>query len=145
MSDRIAVLNAGHVAQVDTPRGIYEAPADLFVARFMGHENFVPIRRHDADGVETTLGRLQGDFGAGNHLLLRPEALRLDSEAAQAPNRFAAQVRERLYRGGTTEYRLQCGNVELMASCANRGQRIHEVGETVEVGLSDRGTATLAD
>ncbi|MEX0430743.1 ABC transporter ATP-binding protein [Spiribacter insolitus] len=144
MSDRIAVLNAGRIAQVDTPQGVYEAPADLFVARFMGHENFVPIRQRDAAGVDTAIGRLDGDFGAGSHLLLRPEAIRLDSEAAQSPNRFTARVRERLYRGGTTDYRLDCGEVQLMASCANRGQRAHEVGDTVEVGVSDRGTATLA-
>jgi iron(III) transport system ATP-binding protein len=41
MSDRIAVLNAGRVHQIDTPREIYERPATKFVADFIGRNNVV--------------------------------------------------------------------------------------------------------
>jgi ABC-type Fe3+/spermidine/putrescine transport system ATPase subunit len=41
MSDRIAVLNAGRVHQIDTPREIYERPATNFVADFIGRNNVV--------------------------------------------------------------------------------------------------------
>ena len=40
ISDRIAVMNAGKVLQVGTPAEIYEAPADTFVADFLGENNF---------------------------------------------------------------------------------------------------------
>jgi len=41
MADRIAVLNAGQVAQVGTPRELYEQPASTFVADFLGEANFL--------------------------------------------------------------------------------------------------------
>lgn len=40
ISDRIAVMNAGKVLQVGTPAEVYEAPADTFVADFLGENNF---------------------------------------------------------------------------------------------------------
>lgn len=42
MADRIAVLNAGEIAQVGSPRDLYERPADRFVAGFLGKMNFFP-------------------------------------------------------------------------------------------------------
>jgi spermidine/putrescine transport system ATP-binding protein len=39
VSDRIAVMNEGQVLQIGTPFEIYEAPADSFVARFIGETN----------------------------------------------------------------------------------------------------------
>lgn len=40
ISDRIAVMNEGKVLQVGTPAEVYEAPADSFVADFIGENNF---------------------------------------------------------------------------------------------------------
>jgi len=42
MADRIAVLNAGTVEQVGSPRDLYERPASRFVAGFLGRMNFFP-------------------------------------------------------------------------------------------------------
>jgi spermidine/putrescine transport system ATP-binding protein len=41
MSDRIAVMSAGHILQVGTPRQIYDHPAERFVANFIGETNFL--------------------------------------------------------------------------------------------------------
>jgi spermidine/putrescine transport system ATP-binding protein len=41
MSDRIAVMNKGHILQVGPPRDIYEKPAERFVANFIGETNFL--------------------------------------------------------------------------------------------------------
>jgi spermidine/putrescine transport system ATP-binding protein len=41
MSDRIAVMNKGHILQVGNPREIYEKPAERFVANFIGETNFL--------------------------------------------------------------------------------------------------------
>ncbi len=60
MSDRIAVMNQGHVLQVGTPAEIYENPANRFVADFIGDTNFLegvirdrqgPAARVDVDGL----------------------------------------------------------------------------------------------
>jgi putative spermidine/putrescine transport system ATP-binding protein len=44
MSDRIAVMNAGRVEQFDTPERVYDAPASMFVATFVGTANVLPGR-----------------------------------------------------------------------------------------------------
>ena len=53
MADKIAVMNAGIVEQVGTPKDIYERPASLFVADFIGSPpmNFLPFRGSLAPGV----------------------------------------------------------------------------------------------
>ncbi|MFZ2394351.1 ABC transporter ATP-binding protein, partial [Rhodoferax sp.] len=43
MSDRIAVINGGRIMQLDTPRALYERPANRFVAEFIGESSFVPV------------------------------------------------------------------------------------------------------
>lgn len=41
MSDRIAVMDRGRIVQLDTPRAVYERPANRFVADFIGEMNFI--------------------------------------------------------------------------------------------------------
>lgn len=51
MADRIAVMHAGQVEQFDTPEAIYDRPATLFVATFIGTANLLEGRlRRDANG-----------------------------------------------------------------------------------------------
>jgi putative spermidine/putrescine transport system ATP-binding protein len=47
MSDRIAVINHGRLVQVDTPEQIYNAPANAFVADFIGESTVLPLQRHN--------------------------------------------------------------------------------------------------
>jgi putative spermidine/putrescine transport system ATP-binding protein len=44
MSDRVAVMHAGRVVQIDTPRTLYSEPVDHFVAGFVGESTLVPVR-----------------------------------------------------------------------------------------------------
>ncbi len=98
LSTRIAVMNKGHIQQLGTPKEIYDTPANLFVATFMGSPamNIVPARvvlragvPHarvtDADGAETFLPFSQPNLTAweGREILLgiRPEAI-TDPEGA---------------------------------------------------------------
>lgn len=41
VSDRIAVMNAGEIQQIGTPKILYQRPANLFVATFIGHTNVI--------------------------------------------------------------------------------------------------------
>ena len=41
VSDRIAVMNAGEIQQIGTPKVLYQRPANLFVATFIGHTNVI--------------------------------------------------------------------------------------------------------
>ena len=108
MSDRIAVINGGRIMQLDTPRAIYERPANRFVAEFIGESTFVP--------VTVAAGRLmlagqplqtaEPVLADGQRLLmLRPERLRLlaDGEDPGAGfNVLAATLSATVYQGDSS-------------------------------------------
>jgi multiple sugar transport system ATP-binding protein len=98
LSSRIAVMNRGYVQQLGTPKEIYDTPANLFVATFMGSPamNIIPARvvvrdgvphaaLTDADGEAHALRFSQANLAAwdGREILLgiRPEAI-TDPEGA---------------------------------------------------------------
>ncbi|GLR15162.1 sugar ABC transporter ATP-binding protein [Chitinimonas prasina] len=101
LGDRIAVMKDGEVRQFGSPQQIYDAPADLYVAGFIGSPsmNFIPVQLHEEDGhavVELDNGRAvqkvrlspisdsQRDF-VGKQVVLgiRPEQL-TDPESAHS-------------------------------------------------------------
>ena len=101
VSDRIAVMRDGRIAQFDTPRAIYEAPADSFVAGFIGGFSVVPgtvrdglfsVRGAAADGLRTP-GAKPGD----GMLVVRPE----DARPAEAhpSNRLQGKVLSSAFQG----------------------------------------------
>ena len=92
LSTRIAVMNKGYVQQLGTPKEVYDTPANLFVATFMGspamnavpatvvmHQGAPHARIKDADGVIQLLRFSQPNLAAwdGRDILLgvRPEAI----------------------------------------------------------------------
>ncbi|ULN50866.1 ABC transporter ATP-binding protein [Mycolicibacterium goodii] len=89
MSDRIAVMNAGNVEQIGTPTEIYDKPATVFVASFIGQANLWPGRQTgrtngeyvDVEVLGTKLKAKPGDTAieAGGHatLMIRPERVRV--------------------------------------------------------------------
>jgi iron(III) transport system ATP-binding protein len=84
LADRIAVMRAGRVLQVDEPAALYAHPTDRFVATFVGDADVVPGHA-DGDVVTTALGRLSmsGDGLAGDvDVALRPERVRLRLDGA---------------------------------------------------------------
>lgn len=56
ISDRVAVLNNGVIEQYDTPENIYSNPATEFVARFVGFENFMELRKASKGVYESKCG-----------------------------------------------------------------------------------------
>jgi len=62
LSTRIAVMNAGHIQQLGTPREVYDTPANLFVARFMGSPsmNLIPVKVR-VDGAGVFADMIQGE------------------------------------------------------------------------------------
>jgi len=96
MSDRIAVMSAGRIQQVGTPREIYAAPVNRFVADFIGETNFLPVTISGntamlPDGATLLVGAARQ--GAAT-VAIRPEHLRLDP---QGP--LAARVDHAIYVG----------------------------------------------
>lgn len=118
MSDRIAVMSAGHVLQIGTPTEIYERPNCRFVADFIGESNFIEGTIRSTNGqyatIETSDGlEMQGyteqavNVGSSVVLSLRPEKARLStvngtSSEIREANKFPAQVERVSYIGSDT-------------------------------------------
>jgi ABC-type sugar transport system ATPase subunit len=88
MGDRIAILDAGRLQQLGTPDNVYQRPANLFVAQFIGSPpmNIVDARREGGSLVLAGLWRVEAPRGAagsdGLKVGLRPEAIAIEREAA---------------------------------------------------------------
>lgn len=121
MSDRIAVMQAGKVRQIGTPRDIYEHPANRFVADFIGETNFVSGVVRDSAEI-TTLEAQGATFGgvantqlsAGTKAVvaIRPEKIWLYAEndpVAQNNQRvsLAATVLDVIYIGTDMRYQIE--------------------------------------
>lgn len=104
MSDRVVVMNAGRVIQVDSPREIYANPADQFVAGFVGESTLVPVTR--AGGRDVKLGatilRTARDLPAGELYLALQAAAILACDAADADpasNYVTGTIRDLIFQG----------------------------------------------
>ncbi len=102
MADRIALLERGRIAQLDTPRGLYERPATRFVAGFIGMMNFLDGRVVETaggaaaiavDGCGVLMGNATSPVASGDAavLAIRPERVRLSLSAVPQglPGRIA--------------------------------------------------------
>src|SRR5476649_2007572 len=107
MSDRIAVMNDGLVAQVGSPEDLYDRPCDRFVASFIGESNFLPAIVRGMEGG-MVVAECEGSIiraictspqavGQRVTLTTRPERLRFADGAvdpALAQNRIRVTVTE---------------------------------------------------
>jgi spermidine/putrescine transport system ATP-binding protein len=114
MSDLVCVMNGGRIVQLGPPSEIYDSPADLFVADFVGKTNLVAgiVEGRDAGGLLVRLAdgsvmasRGAGAFAAGDavSISVRPEAVRLNIEGAA----LRGTVRNRIFLGSTAEYAVE--------------------------------------
>lgn len=128
MSDRILVMQEGRIAQLGTPRQVYEEPENLYVARFIGDINFFPGKIttiSDSGQVEVTIfdrqikAQTQRKFQPGDRvvLLLRPEDLRLYEQAPEDIKTFAGSIVERSYRGSTLDTVVRLDDGLLLTAC----------------------------
>lgn len=112
-ADRIALIQDGRVAQVGSPRELYERPKNREVAEFVGEANFYSGRAVDAKTVECDLGMLRCETdakpGAPVEICIRPEKIRLRSQVPGG-NEIAAVLREGSFLGPTGSWFASCGS-----------------------------------
>lgn len=151
MSDRIAVMNDGKVAQVGSPEDLYDRPGNRFVAGFIGESNFLPavVRGVDDNIVvaecEGTLIRAQCPSrpasGEKVTLTTRPERLRFADGAwagTTPQNRLSVTVTEAVFAGERCRYMLQAGNGTsiVLKEPSSATIRRRAVGERAEIAWS---------
>jgi spermidine/putrescine transport system ATP-binding protein len=159
MSDRIAIMHRGQMAQVGTPLEIYERPASRYVASFVGECNF--LSGSVAPGVN---GVCQIELGHGRHvtattprqgaaagqavvLSIRPEKIRL--RAADAPtgteaNEFAGVIEHSVFYGAEHLHRVRLGHglyVEVREPNRDRPRWAH--GSPVRVAWAAEAVSVL--
>ena len=152
ISDRMAILENGRVAQVGTPEEVYHRPHTRVVADFIGETNFLEGTVVGAeDGqlhIETEHGHFRGVPGdrdwhpaAGTKVLLsmRPEAWRIvhHTHDSQAPeNSLTGRVEEKTYLGEIAQYQVRAGEAVLKLFELNPRPGEGYVGERVRASVS---------
>ncbi|WP_071873191.1 ABC transporter ATP-binding protein [Atopomonas hussainii] len=115
MSDRIAVFNAGIVQQCAAPDELYERPANLFVADFIGESNKLPGSLQAIDGNTATCQLAEGSTvhaqianvqqaGAPITVSVRPEKIAIAMQQPADGNHAPANFITRLYVGEYIRY-----------------------------------------
>jgi ABC-type Fe3+/spermidine/putrescine transport system ATPase subunit len=129
MSDRVALLEAGHIVQIGRPEALYDEPATRFVAEFIGEANLIEGRvtaRTGLDGTVSVLGgtELPARFGVGSPnageralVMIRPERLTISEDEAESEPSFAATITRRVFSGETLQLALATADgVELLCT-----------------------------
>jgi len=130
MSSRIAVMEKGKIVQEATPRELYLAPANAFVAEFLGNSNLIDgtIKERDGDNgclVEASFGYLRinapvGVFsGAKVAITIRPEHVRIHRDSAAMQNGFAARVESVSFLGEQSECQVLVNETALRCRVAS--------------------------
>jgi spermidine/putrescine ABC transporter ATP-binding subunit len=147
LSSRIAVMNQGAIEQIGSPGEIYETPATIFVAQFIGKSNFLPgdVVSATATGasIDTPAGRIvvqrrQARLAERQHVacMVRPEALHLlrpGTEAGGDDIVARGVVREIAYQGASTQIILDLpGAIEFVALKST--SEVASLGVAFEIG-----------
>jgi len=115
MSDRIAVMTQGRIEQLDTPDAIYERPASVFVAGFIGSANLLPCKVVDVNGDAVTTQLAVGPTivgagggrnfvpGSASTVMVRPERIELSTTEPDAAGRLQAVVTESIFQGASSK------------------------------------------
>ena len=135
LSDRIAVLSHGRIEQIGTPAEIYERPASVFVAEFIGSSNMLRgriVERGEAGTIVATETGLRlccrpepkdEVETAEVSILLRPERIHLEAPGGRAipgQNRVSARIADVTYLGEDLHLSLDlAGGERLRASVKN--------------------------
>jgi len=120
LSDRIAVMRAGRIHQIGSPRLLYEDPADRFVAGFVGHVNILPARlgpdgihvgervvwASPVGGSEHLREGRPSHAGSQQSVLVRPEDLRFVDDSDAGGDAIAGVILDRRFRGASALYRV---------------------------------------
>jgi putative spermidine/putrescine transport system ATP-binding protein len=144
LSDRIVVIDRGRLQQVGRPEELYEAPANPFVADFIGESNLLRcaavdpagdlLRVRTAGGSEFVVGAV-ATAEAARHLVLRPESLRLHTDGQPGGPAVEGVVEEAIYLGGVVKYLVRINAAEVLTVRAPKppGARALAPGTAVQV------------
>jgi hypothetical protein len=152
MSDRVVVMQEGHIQQIGTPREVYEEPCNLNVGQFIGEANIFEgkIAGFDSNSKQITLDLLgkkrstkstRYSFAIGEkvHVLIRPEDVRVwqQDEVDDTSEMFKGTILEVIYKGTTVDLIVRLENEQIIAATEffdeDDEKLSYKLGETVWV------------
>lgn len=145
LSDRIAVFNAGRIEQVDTPKELYERPATLFVARFIGESNALSGRVSGGGFLSDGGVRLPApELPDGPAVaVIRPERVRVGAaEAAPKAALLQGRINDATYLGAQQRVEIITEDGPLIVR-AGTDAAIPGIGETVGLSWSSGDAAVF--
>lgn len=120
LSDRVAVMNAGRIEQLDTPEGIYRHPRTRFVADFIGSSAFLrgEVGEKRSDSILVRIGEAgyvavphyhQIAQGSAVHLGIRSDQIRIDTGATASSPELSLQGRivDRAFAGSVSHITIE--------------------------------------
>lgn len=132
MADLVCVMSAGRIRQIGPPQEVYDKPADLFVADFVGKTNRIPVTV-ESGALRLADGRaLPGTSALTGRAIaaLRPEAIRISRSGEGLPG----TVTHRIFLGSFAEYSVSVpGLGDILVTTDRRA--------TTEADLIDPGAA----
>ncbi|WP_240453836.1 ABC transporter ATP-binding protein [Chachezhania antarctica] len=152
MSDRIAVMSNGHVQQIGTPREIYEAPVNRFVADFIGETNLLEVDVQTVLGGRATVALPGGTVidvpaadGAATgpgHLSVRPERI----TPTDGPGSVTATVDSHVYLGTDIQLHAKLDDgTPLVVRMQSSGADIPAQGTRLALDVEAGAARLLAD
>ena len=145
VSDEIVVMRNASIAQIGSPRDLYDEPADRFVADFIGEANLLPCKITSVEGdmAEISLGDFRHKLPARGlpvgdaTLAVRPTRLLVGTESG-----FPAKVIKATYVGSRMEYTLETAFASIFAIQDDVDNPL-EIGQEIKVGLAPIGPVLL--
>jgi iron(III) transport system ATP-binding protein len=150
VSDRIIVMSTGRIAQIGQPAELYEEPADLFVASFIGDANLLDaelveqrgdralVRVGNIDLEQPRRGAIKGPI----KLAIRPDAITLHTAQSDVPA-LAGRVTKASYLGKHLEYTVDTEIGVLFAVDASKAQPL-PTGSDVWITFAQRGVIVIS-
>jgi ABC-type Fe3+/spermidine/putrescine transport system ATPase subunit len=149
LSDRIAVMSEGRVAQMGEPEQVYQSPVSRAVAEALGPANFLPVRVVEVRDLGVVVETERGDrvpvaglgtFREGSQglLVLRPETLSITEAAMARGPGIKGSIALRIFEGARHVYEVDIGLVHpVRVERPSAGEtRIYRLGEPVRVEFS---------
>ena len=135
-SDRIVVMNKGHIEQVDAPHVLYGRPRSRFVAGFIGRTNFIEGRPQGSnvafDGFKVPASAVEQAGSGTSFYSLRPQAIALAADRpAGAELAVASEITARAYLGEYWDYQVRPLGGTQPLRVATGPNALFEVGQRV--------------
>ena len=139
ISDRVAIMNDGAIAQVGNPGEVFENPESRFVASFLGQASFLSARVTDrletglgSFGLERLSGSIEAYDGAMIDVLVRPDDLQAMPTSEPKADGY---VVHRQYNGPNFIYRVELHSGDVV-HCMHNHVETFEAGQPVAVDLA---------